>query len=86
MGSVKVSVFLQGELIAAIDKIAKKASRSRSELLREAARLYVERQQKWKEIFSFAQKVAREWELTEEDVTAEIQVHRKEKAKVEKAS
>jgi len=80
MGSVKVSVSIQDELLADIDKIAKKESRSRSELLREAARLYVERQQKWKEIFSFAQNVARERELTEDDVTAEIQAYRKEKA------
>ncbi len=65
MGSVKVSVSLQDELLAAIDMIAKKESRSRSELLREAARLYVERQQRWKDIFSFAQNLAREKGLTE---------------------
>lgn len=35
-----------------------------------AARLYVERQQRWKDIFSFAQNLAREKGLTEEDVTA----------------
>ncbi len=76
ISSVKVSVSLQDELLADIDRIARKESWSRSELLREAARLYVERQRKWREIFPFAEGKAREKGFTEEDVGAEIAKNR----------
>ena len=67
----KVSVSIQDELLADIDSMARKESRTRSEFLREAARLYLERQRKWRNIFSFAEEKALDKRLTEDDVAAE---------------
>ena len=42
MSRMKVMISIQEELLAEIDKAAAKENRSRSEFLREAARLYLE--------------------------------------------
>ena len=75
-----VNISFQEELLADIDKQAKKERRSRSELVREAARLYIERRDRWSKIFALGEAVARVKGLSEQDITAEIQAHRKSKA------
>ncbi len=75
-----VNISFQEELLADIDKQAKRERRSRSELLREAARLYIERRDRWNRIFALGEAVARDRGLSEQDITAEIQAHRKSKA------
>ena len=60
-----------------IDKIAQDESRSRSELIREAARAYIERKYRWNAIFEFGGKQATKLDLTPEDVSAEISKYRK---------
>ncbi len=75
-----VNISFQEELLADIDKQAKKERRSRSELVREAARLYIERRDRWNKIFALGEAVARDKGLSEQDITAEIQAHRKSKA------
>ena len=40
--AIKVTVFFPQELVSEIDRIAREEHRSRSELLREAMRLYIE--------------------------------------------
>ena len=47
MAAMTVNISFQAELLADIDAEAKREARSRSELLREAARLYVQRQRRW---------------------------------------
>lgn len=80
MNTTTVNVSFQGSLLAEIDRVAQRESRSRSELLREAARLYIDRTRRWDEIFTYGKTVAVRGQLTEEDVAAEIQSHRKQKA------
>ena len=75
-----VNISFQENLLADIDRLAKKERRSRSELLREAARLYIERKNRWNKIFAMGEAVTREKGLSEEDVAAEIQAYRKSKA------
>jgi len=75
-----VNISFQEELLADIDKQAKKERRSRSELVREAARLYIERRDRWSKIFALGEAVARVKGLSEQDITAEIQTHRKSQA------
>ncbi len=78
--AITVNVSFQENLLADIDRLAKKERRSRSELLREAARLYIERQNRWNKIFAMGEAIARDKGLSEEDVAAEIQAYRKSKA------
>ena len=81
MSNVTVNISFQDSLLSDIDRIAKKESRSRSELLREAARAYIQRKERWNDIFALGRKVARRNQLRPEDISREITAHRRSKAK-----
>jgi metal-responsive CopG/Arc/MetJ family transcriptional regulator len=72
-----VSISFEKSLLAQIDRLARKERRSRSELIREAARLYVERKNRWDKIFALGETTAKEKGLSERDITAEIRAHRR---------
>ena len=74
-----VNISFQKGLLNQIDEVAKEESRSRSELIREAARMYIERKKKWKDIFAFGARQASRRMLGEEDVNPEIRAYRKQK-------
>jgi len=81
MSTVTVNISFQDKLLANIDRIAKRESRSRSELLREAARIYIERKTRWNQIFAKTSTQSGEQALTEKDVLDEIRQYRREKRK-----
>ena len=68
MSNVTVNISFQDSLLAEIDAAAKRESRSRSELLREAARTYIRRQQQWASVFELGSSIAQREGLTEADV------------------
>jgi CopG family transcriptional regulator / antitoxin EndoAI len=80
MVATTVNISFQEKLLADIDRLAKKERRSRSELLREAARLYIERRDRWNKIFALGEATVKGKGLSEQDVVAEIQAYRKSKA------
>ena len=59
-----------------IDDVAKREARTRSELIREAARLYIERKRKWESIFSYGESLSSKYKFTEDDVADEIKKYR----------
>lgn len=77
MSTVTFNLSFQDTLIREVDDFAKREARSRSELLREAARLYIQRQKRWDSLFAFGDSVVRETGLTPDDVTKEIRQARK---------
>ena len=77
---VTVAISFQESLLADIDRLAKKERRTRSELIREAARLYVERRNRWNKTFALGDATASGKGLDKQDIAAEIQVHRGSKA------
>ena len=79
MKSSTVNISFSDELLRQIDATAREESRSRSELIREAARSYIERKQKWNRIFAFAEEQAVRKGFVAEDVEKEIADHRREK-------
>ncbi|NTV01580.1 MAG: ribbon-helix-helix protein, CopG family [Chlorobiaceae bacterium] len=79
MSTVTVNISFQDSLLNEIDKTAKKRHRSRSEFLREAARLYIQRQQQWEELFQLGNRMAEEKQLTVRDVDDEIKAVRQQK-------
>jgi predicted transcriptional regulator len=81
MNTVTFNLSFQNTLISEVDALAKRESRSRSELLREAARLYIQRQKRWESLFALGDSVVRESGLSQGDVAREIQTLRKAKAK-----
>ena len=76
MKTVTVNLAFQKTLLAQIDAEAKRESRSRSELLREAARQYVQRQRRWDQVFALGDTLAERQGLTEVDVRREISLTR----------
>jgi CopG family transcriptional regulator / antitoxin EndoAI len=76
-----VNISFNKDLLKQIDKVAQEESRSRSELIREAARSYIERKRRWSQIFQAGTKLAKANRLTEVDVEKEIANYRKEKQK-----
>lgn len=80
MDTTTVNISFQESLLADIDKIARVESRSRSELLREAVRLYIDRKRRWDRIFAYGRAVVTRGNLTEADVASEVQAYRQQKA------
>ncbi|MBI3299738.1 MAG: CopG family transcriptional regulator [Elusimicrobia bacterium] len=48
-----VNISFSRQLLKDIDKVASEEARTRSELLREATRMYIERKRRWKGLFGF---------------------------------
>ncbi|MCY4363255.1 MAG: ribbon-helix-helix protein, CopG family [Gammaproteobacteria bacterium] len=74
-----VNISFQDDLLNAIDNIAIEEARTRSELLREAARMYIDRKRRWENIFSYGKTQASAKNLKEEDVMNEIRAYRRRK-------
>jgi CopG family transcriptional regulator / antitoxin EndoAI len=76
-----VNISFPTELLAKADRVAKREARSRSELVREALRIYVERQLRWEAIFGLGEEKQQAGGLTEADIAREIRAHRAAKRK-----
>ncbi len=75
-----VNIAFQTNLLREIDEVAQAESRSRSEFLREAARAYIQRKQRWADVFAMGRRIAESKGLRPDDVAKEIKAHRKRKA------
>lgn len=60
------NIALPRELVKRVDEQAKKEYRNRSELIREALRIYIERRTAWDKIFESGRKVAKKMGITSE--------------------
>jgi len=74
-----VNISFQENLLDDIDRLAKKERRSRSELVREAARVYIERRRRWNQIFALGEACAARRGLSKRDVEVEIHAYRRTK-------
>jgi predicted transcriptional regulator len=74
-----VNIAFQKSLLKQIDDVAAQESRTRSELVREAARMYIERKKRWRDLFDFGKSQAKGLGLKEQDVAEEIRAYRKRK-------
>jgi len=81
MSNVTVNISFQDSLLKEIDDEARRESRSRSELLREAARSYIRRQRQWDTIFALGDTISRGEQLTEADVDKAIRSVRRRRGR-----
>jgi CopG family transcriptional regulator/antitoxin EndoAI len=72
-----VNLSLQSTLLRELDAIARKESRSRSELMREAARMYIERKRRLEHVFALGDRIRRKRRITPADIDREIAQYRK---------
>jgi metal-responsive CopG/Arc/MetJ family transcriptional regulator len=75
-----VNISFQSELLKKIDQAAKAESRTRSELIREAARMYIDKKDRLERLFEAGDAAAEKLNISEQDVIDEITAYRKEKA------
>ena len=81
MSTTTVNISFQESLLSDIDTVARKESRTRSELLREAARMYIERKRRWDKIFAYSKSKVTENKLSEGDIEQEINAYRKQRSR-----
>ena len=79
MSNVTVNISFQDSLLRDIDRVAQAETRSRSELLREAARAYIQRRARWAALLATGDSIARERKLTSGDIAREIAAYRRRK-------
>ncbi len=72
MSNVTVNISFQDKLLKEIDSVAARESRSRSELLRQAARVYVRRQKQWEDVFRLGDRLNERLNFKKNDVEREI--------------
>ncbi len=77
MKTSTINLSIPRDLLEKADREAKKESRSRSELMREALRAYIERQARWERITTYSDAQVEKMGLAPGDVEAIIQEDRK---------
>jgi CopG family transcriptional regulator / antitoxin EndoAI len=81
MKASTVNISFNSDLLTEIDRVAEKESRARSELIREAARMYISRKKQWEKIFSFGARQSAALGLTKSDVNTAIKKYRQTKGR-----
>ena len=71
-----ISISIPPEMTSQIDRLAKNESRTRSELLREALRRYLE-EQTWKKIFNYGRMKARTLGITSKETEEIVDEYRR---------
>ena len=79
MSTKTVNISFQDSLLSEMDRVARSESRSRSELVREAVRMYIERRDRWNSIFALTKNRIAKTKVAENDVLEEIQAYRKQR-------
>ena len=78
--TLTVTISLPPDLAEEVDRLAADERRTRSELLREAFRQYVERRRRWERIFATAEDAAARQGLTEDAILAAVKGRRGRRA------
>ncbi|OGG08904.1 hypothetical protein A2154_03890 [Candidatus Gottesmanbacteria bacterium RBG_16_43_7] len=74
------NISMPRELVSNLDKVARREYRNRSELIKEAVRLYIEDRREWDEIFSYGTKQTKSVGVkTEKDINRLVKAYRKGK-------
>ena len=80
MKTQTVNISFSDDLLRDIDTVSREEARTRSELIREAARAYIVRKRVWKGIFNSAAKHVKAFGLKEKDIVLAISRYRRKKA------
>lgn len=72
MQTQTLNIALPKDLVKKVDEVAKKEYRNRSELIREALRVYLADKDKWEQIFKAGKKAAQAMGITSEEQINDI--------------
>ena len=76
MAVATINISFDENLVQQIDHIANSESLSRTDLIYNSVKMYINRKQKLQELFAYGERIARENNITEEDVMEEIRKYR----------
>lgn len=80
MATQTINISMPKKLLEEADRVAKFESRTRSELIRESLRAYVEQRRAWERIFAYGKRTAKRLGIkSEEDVYRMVEEYRKGK-------
>ncbi len=79
MRSTTFNVSFPNQLVKLMDRVAGEESRSRSDLLREAVREYVERKKRWQAVFAFGRRQTKQFRFRPSDIEKQITDYRRSK-------
>ena len=77
-----INIPFQDDFLVQIDQIANIESRTRSELIMQAVRLYIDQKQEFEELFKIGKQIGSTLEISEDDVMGEIKQYRKTQQQV----
>ena len=72
MQTQTLNIALPKDLVKRVDEVAKSEYRNRSELIREALRIYINRMDEWNKIFKAGTAAAKKMEITSEKQIEDI--------------
>ena len=72
MNTQTLNISLPRELVKKVDEVAKREYRNRSELIREALRIYLQRREEWDQIFQAGRKLAKKMGIKSEKQVNDI--------------
>ena len=79
MNQATVNLTFDDEILSKIDIIAKNESQTRTELIYNSIRMYINQKQKLQELYIYGEGKAAQSAFTEEDIYTEIKEFRKSK-------
>ena len=80
MNTQTLNIALPTDLVQRVDRVAKKEYRNRSELIREALRVYLEDKTEWEEIYKLGENAMKKMGITsEEDIDRIVYEYRHKK-------
>jgi len=77
MALATLNLSLEDDFIEKIDFFAKNESLTRTDLIYNSVKMYINRKQKLQELYAYGEKIAKENEFTEEDIINDIKEYRK---------
>jgi metal-responsive CopG/Arc/MetJ family transcriptional regulator len=77
-----VNIPFQDDFLVQVDQIANVESRTRSELIMQAVRLYIDQKQEFEALFKIGKQIGSTLEISEDDVMGEIKKYRKAQQQV----
>jgi metal-responsive CopG/Arc/MetJ family transcriptional regulator len=78
MALATVNLAFQDDLLQQVDQFAQIEARTRTELVMDSIKLYIDRRQNWERIFISGENTAVNYGLAEEDVAQEVKNYHRE--------
>jgi predicted transcriptional regulator len=79
MATATINMTFDDEMIRQIDSIANNESLTRTDLIYNSVKMYINRKQRLQQLFAYGERIAAKGNFTEEDVMEEINQYRKNK-------